>query len=73
MNKSAKIGVLLGAIIGVCAGVFIIDLLDGIEVLIHRGRVVRGRQWDGTGVMISLAVIGGIVGGVVGSRFKDGK
>lgn len=73
MSKSAKIGVLLGAIIGVCAGVFIIDLLQAIEVLIHPLRVAGGRQWDGAGVMLSLAVIGGIVGGVLGARSKDGK
>lgn len=71
MNKAAKIGVLLGAIIGVCAGMFIMYLLDAIEVLIHPIRVAGGQHWDGTGIMISLAVIGGIVGGVVGSRFKD--
>lgn len=73
MNKSAKIGVLLGAIIGVCAGVFIIDLLQAIEVLIRPLRVPGGRHWDGAGVMLSLAIIGGMVGGIVGSRFKDGK
>ena len=62
-----KKGAFLGAIVGVCAGIFIINLLGAIDEV--RNQYDRSdfynedEAWTST---ISLAVIGGIVGGGVG-------
>ena len=63
-----KIGTLLGAIIGVCVGVIVCGLLvhgDSISTLSRHDRTFE--------IMVCFTIIGGIVGGVVGARFKDGK
>ena len=65
MNRPAKLGVVLGVIIAVCV-TLIVGTLEDWEF----GETYDLSAWK---IMFCLAIIGGIVGGVVGSRFKDGK
>ena len=65
MNKAAKIGVVLGVIIAICITIIVGTLQDW-----EFGEMYDLSAWK---IMFCLAVIGGIVGGVIGSRFKDGK
>ena len=67
-----KIGTLLGAIIGVCAGVIVANLQGWAYSDYYSRNLMKGvaadvRAWTST---ISLAVIGGIVGGVVGRWWR---
>ena len=63
-----KIGTLLGAIIGVCVG----EIVCG--VLVHGDSISTLSRHDQTfEIMVCFTIIGGIVGGVVGARFKDSK
>ena len=62
------VGALLGAIVGGCAGVLIANLQgwaysDNYSLNLMKWIAEDERAWTST---ISLAVIGGIVGGVVG-------
>lgn len=73
--KGIIIGVALGVIVGVCVGVVIANFQGWgySDYYSHKLRMWvtdDTRAWTST---ISLAIIGGIVGGVVGARFKGGK
>ena len=62
-----KKGGFLGAIVGVCAGIFIINLFGAIDDVRNQYDRWDFYNEDATwGITISLAVIGGIVGGGVG-------
>ncbi|MDE0298531.1 MAG: hypothetical protein OXN17_07865 [Candidatus Poribacteria bacterium] len=74
MNRLAKIGVLLGAIVGVCAGVLVANFqgwyTDYYSYEFGHWVTEDVKAWTST---ICLAIIGGIIGGVLGARRKDGK
>ena len=66
------IGALLGAIVGVCAGVVIANFQGWAYSDYYSENLMKWVAADGRArtTTISLAIVGGIVGGVVGSRLK---